>query len=228
MLRMLIALLFVVHASAETVKTDCYTVSYYFLEVAELCISYSYSNNSIKTEVTAETKGILKLFKNIRYTGGAVADRNFNTKRFFLYRKEYGTVEIHRYLFYSQWVEIVKKIIKGAQEIVEKKKVKNKGYTDPLTGSLYYYRHISENKPVKKRIFFNGKGYLIPYKNRKEVSTENGKVVYVEIDPSEMDVGGLIQPTGTWKLWIEPRRKILLKAQLKIKAGVLKIKLKKI
>ncbi len=225
---LLFAFIFFSFSYGET-KKDCYTVKYLFIPVAKVCIQYNFEN-SVKTEAEAKTTGIFRILKNIRYSGYAISDRNLSSKEFYFRRQEKGYIEIHRYRFSRRWVNYQKTVIKGADEKVVKKKIKNKDYIDPFTASLYYYRQIRSGKPVEKSIFFNGKDFFVPYFNRKikkiKVNNKVFECYYAEINPSKIKVGGILQPVGVWKLWVEKNKNRLIKGILKIKAGKVVIEIK--
>ena len=212
---------------ASELQKDCYKISYLFFNVARSCISYEITNKEIKTSVKAYTVGFLKLLKDIKYEGSSLSDRNFNSKKFYFYKKEKSYIEIHNYIFDKNWVYFRKVMIKGANGKTIKDKVKNKNFMDPLTATLYYYQQITDGKPIQKRIFFNGKSYFVPYVKRKLLEIKKNKVIYVEIDPTKINVGGILQPTGVWKLWIDAKKPRLYKAEIKIKVGTVKIDLEK-
>ncbi|WP_297455060.1 DUF3108 domain-containing protein [Persephonella sp.] len=200
-------------------------MSYLFFNVARSCISYETTNKEIKTFAKAHTIGFLRFLKDIKYEGNAISDKKFNTKKFHFYKKEKSYIEIHDYFFSKKWILYKKIIIKGANEKLIKKKIKNQNFMDPLTATLYYYRQIISNEAIKKRIFFNGKSYFVPYVKRQKLQLGNKKVIYVEIDPTKINVGGILQPTGIWKLWIDTNKPRLYKAEIKIKVGTVKINL---
>ncbi len=210
---------------------NCYTIRYLFFDVAKMCISYKYEKNKIKIEAHAFSEGLLKLIRNVEYYGFAVSSKDFQSRKFHFYRREGSVREIHDYLFYPAHIIFKKTVIKGAEEKVEKKKIKNDGYIDPFTASLYYYRQIINREKIYKKIFFNGKSYYIPVKRIKDTQIKiNGKrykAVYAEIDPSKVKVGGVIQPTGIWKIWIDKKKKILLKGILKIRVGFVTVEIKR-
>ncbi|MBK3331444.1 DUF3108 domain-containing protein [Persephonella atlantica] len=209
---------------------NCYTIRYLFFDVAKTCLSYQSKNDEIKTKVQASSEGLLRLIKNVEYSGFAVSSQDFSSKEFYFYRKEGSIREIHHYQFYPEEIIFRKTVIKGAEEKVEMKKIKNDGYIDPFTASLYYYRQIINRRKIHKKIFFNGKSYYIPVKRIKDTQIKiNGKTykaVYAEIDPSKVKVGGVIQPTGIWKIWIDKKKKILLKGILKIRVGLVTVEIK--
>ncbi len=209
---------------------NCYTIRYLFFDVAKMCISYQYEKEKIITEVQAFSEGLIKLMKDVKYFGTGASSYDFNSKKFYFYRKEGPMREIHQYQFYPEEIIFRKTVIKGAEEKVEKKKIKNDGYIDPFTASLYYYRQIINRKKIHKKIFFDGKVYFIPVKKIKEGQIKiNGKTynaVYAEIDPTKVKVGGIIQPTGIWKIWIDKKKKILLKGIFKIKVGFVTVEIK--
>ncbi|WP_457643640.1 DUF3108 domain-containing protein [Persephonella sp.] len=224
MWRILIVLLFMLGpVYGEEVRKRCYTVSYLFIEVGRFCITYDANGSEIKTTAEATTTGIIKLLKDIHYEGNAVADSTFRSKSFYFLKKERSIIEIHRYRFENNIILFKKEIIQKGDIKVTEKTFKNRGYMDPFTASLYYYNRILSGKKVTKKIFYNGKSYLIPYTGRKEVQISGIKAIYAEIDPSSINVGGLIQPSGVWKLWIDTVDGMLLKAELKIKVGTVKI-----
>ncbi|WP_029519765.1 DUF3108 domain-containing protein [Persephonella sp. IF05-L8] len=208
---------------AKELQKDCYQISYLFFNVARSCISYETTDKNIKTAVSAYTVGFLKLLKDIKYEGKAISDIRFNSEKFYFFKKEKSFIEIHDYFFDKNWIYFKKVIIKGANEKVIKKKIENKNFTDPLTATLYYYKQILNNKPIEKRIFFNGKDYYVPYEKRKKLQINNKEVIYVEINPTKINIGGILQPTGIWKLWIDARKPRLYKAEIKIKVGTVKI-----
>jgi len=214
-------LIFVNFSNGET-KKECYTVRYIFVPVGKLCIQYSF-DHFIKIKAEAHTTGIFKILKDIKYSGYAVSNNDLTSKLFFFRRQERGLIEIHRYEFSKDWIDYHKILIKGADEKTINKKIKNKDYLDPFTGSFYYYKQIRAGKPVRKSIFFNGKGYFVPYFNRKikriKINNKNFECYYAEIDPSKIKVGGILQPTGIWKLYIDKEKNRLIKGILKIKAG---------
>jgi len=218
--KILLALLFYAGLSYGITKSEsCYRVEFLFFDVARLCIFYEL-DKTIKTGVNARTTGIFRLLKDVSYSGYAIADRNFNPVEFYFYKKEKNEVEIHQYEFSKEIVEFHKKIIKGRKTKEIHKSIKNENYIDPFTGSLYYIRRIKAGLPIKRKVFYNGKGYFIPYKNRK--TTKEG--IYAEIDPSKIKVGGIIQPTGIWKIWVSREKDEIIKGIFKIKVGFIKIK----
>ncbi|WP_293443409.1 DUF3108 domain-containing protein [Persephonella sp.] len=228
LLSLFFVLIFLSFSYGETRK-DCYTVKYFFITVGNICIHYDFKK-TLKVEAKAETTGIFKILKNIRYSGYSISDKNLSPKEFYLKREEKGLIEIHRYKFSKEWINYRKTVIKGADEKIESQKIKNKNYIDPFTASLYYYRQIRSGKPIKKSVFFNGKGYFIPYFKRKikklKINNRSYECFYAEINPVKIKVGGIVQPAGVWKLWIEKNKNRLIKGVFKIKAGEVIIEIK--
>ena len=225
---LLFAVIFFSFSYGET-KKDCYTVKYLFIPVAKICIQYNFED-FIKIKAEAKTTGIFKILKNIIYSGYAISNRDSSPKEFYFRRQEKGFIEIHRYKFSKNWVYYHKTVIKGADEKRVEKKIKNKDYIDPFTASFYYYSQIRSGKPIEKSIFFNGKDYFVPYFNRKiKMLKVNNKVFecyYAEINPVKIKVGGILQPVGKWKIWVEKDQNRLIKGILKIKAGKVTIEIK--
>ncbi len=221
-------LIFLSFSYGETRK-DCYAVKYFFITVGKICILYNFEER-LKVEAKAETTGIFKILKNIRYSGYSISDKKLSPKEFYFKREEKGLIEIHRYKFSKEWVDYHKTIIIGADEKTESKKIKNKNYIDPFTASLYYYRQIRSGNPIKKSVFFGGKGYFVPYFKRKienlKINNRSYECYYAEINPIKIKVGGILQPAGVWKLWIEKNENRLIKGVFKIKAGEVVIEIK--
>ena len=225
---LMIALLNTVSYGIE--EKECYSVRYLFITVAEACIKYNISSGEIKTEAEAHTVGFFKLMKDISYAGFSTSTADFNSKEFFFRKKEKESIELHHYIFGAKWISYKKITITGADEKKEVRKIKNNGYIDPLTATLYYYRQVKERKPIEKKIFYNGKEYFVPYKKIKErdikINNRTYRTVYVEIDPSKIKVGGILQPTGLWKLWIDKNKNRLIKGEIRIRIGKVQLEIK--
>ncbi|NPA58267.1 MAG: hypothetical protein GXN94_03115 [Aquificae bacterium] len=215
---LLIFLLFIGGAYGSTIKT-CYRIEYLFFDVAKVCVQYTFEENEIKSFVDAKTVGVVGALKGIHYKGYAVATKDFKSKEFYFYRKEKNNVEIHHYIFTDKWVNFSKISVEKNKQKHTGKKIKNEGFIDPFTAGLYYVKMIKENKPIERRIFFNGKAYYVPYQNRKL----DGKYLYAEINPSNIKVGGLLQPVGVWKIWVSLFVDKVVKGIINIKAGIVKL-----
>ena len=146
--------------SNET-EFNCYEIKYLFLTIAELCVKYKIGKNTIETIITATSKGLFKLIKDVKYEGYSIADINLNSKKFYFYRKEKESIEIHRYIFKKNKIIANKIIKKGNNEKKENKIYANDNYIDPFTASLLYYRKIKKKEKIQKKIFYDGNFYYI-------------------------------------------------------------------
>ncbi|MDQ7055032.1 MAG: hypothetical protein Q9M89_00360 [Persephonella sp.] len=158
---MLLLLLLAFFSTSLGAVKNCYTIRYLFFDVAKMCISYKYKKDEIKIETHAYSEGLVKLIKQVEYSGFAVSSQDFQSRKFHFYRREGSVREIHDYLFYPEHIIFKKTVIKGAEIRTERKKIKNEGYIDPFTASLYYFKQIVYKGKIRKKVFFGGKEYFL-------------------------------------------------------------------
>jgi hypothetical protein len=195
----------------------CYLVEYMFIDVAKVCISYS-SNKNIKTDVKANTVGIVKFFKNIKYKGYSIVNPSFKPKEFYFHQKEKELDIKHHYIFKKNRVKVLKTINKKLIKYYSY--IKEDFYLEPFSSSLYLFMKKNKKNTGFLPVFYNGKIYKIPYKIKKRKNKTE-----ILIDP-KIEVEGIIRPRGNWILFFKDKEKFPYRMELKIAIG--KITLKRI
>ncbi|RMA97250.1 DUF3108 domain-containing protein [Hydrogenothermus marinus] len=220
----LIFLIFFSFLKAETLKT-CYKGYYFFLPLVEDCIIYENGKITAKAHSTP----IGSLFKKVEYSGYAIYNKeNLDSKKFYFVQKEGKIKFIHEYTFSKDYIFFKKTEyrLKDNQYIFRKKiekKIKNNNYKDPFTSSIYLYTIVKKQKEGNLNIFYDGKGYKVPFKvlNENETIKVNGKkykTIKVWLHPN-FKTRGLLKPTGNWIIWIDKKLNIPVKMSISFTIG---------
>jgi hypothetical protein len=141
-------------------------------------------------------------------------------KEFFYHQEEGEFKRNQNYIFknskiYVKEIHYVKLTDKVRKE--EEKIYPFDGYPDPYTASLVLYESSIQNGAGVIRMFYDGKKYHIPYKVVREEGIEvpagNYYAKVVDVSPN-VETKGLLQPKGSWKLWIEKYNLFPVRMQL--------------
>ncbi len=196
-------------------KEVCYSVEYYFIDVAEICIDFQEKNKRIYSKIKGETVGFVKLFKDIKYQGFSEANKNFRPKYFYFFQKEKSLKIIHEYVFEKNTVMYKKS--KNNKTYRKEIKLTDKNIFEPFTAGYYLFKHIKEDKKGTLKIFFNGKIQLV----RFDIKKSERKIL---LKPN-VDIEGIIKPAGEWEmLFGKDIYPVEIKAKIRI--GEIKIRRK--
>jgi hypothetical protein len=224
MLRYIILLfLFLYTFSYSKVLETCYKGYYFFLPLVENCITYEDN----KISATAHSTTIGSLFKKVEYSGYSVYKEDLKPAFFYFIQIESDKKIIHSYTFSKDYIIFNKKVFKleddkyfFQKEINEK--IKNEGYVDPFLASLYLYKQIKENKNGYLNIFYDGKGYKVPFKildkEKVQVYGKEYQTIKVYIQP-DFKTSGLLKPVGNWYVWIDEKLNVPVKMRLTFSIG---------
>ncbi len=214
--------------------TTCYTGYYIIFPLVENCITYS--NGKITANAYSTPLG--SLFRQVKYNGYShYANKNgIKSILFYFVQIEGAHKWIHTYKFTKDYILFEKKEYKLTEKGYKykktiKKRIQNNGYLDPFTSSIYLYNQIFRKKDGILKIFYDGKGYNVPFKvlNEEKLKILKSKydTIKVNLHP-DFDTKGLLRPTGNWYLWVDKNLKVPVKMELEFTIGSFKLILNKI
>jgi len=214
---------------AETLKT-CYTGYYFFIPLIRDCITYNLSEGKVYAHAFSTSIG--SIFKKVEYKGYSLYDKKTLNSRYFYFLQFEGKLRmIHEYKFNNNFIYFSKQIYRRKDkkyrlEKLIKRKYPLKGYLDPFTASIYLYKKIEGKKKGNLKIFYDGKGYTVPFKVIKEENIYLDGRIYktlkIFLHP-EFKTKGLLRPTGDWFLWIDKKLSIPVKMELSFTIGSFKL-----
>ncbi len=231
MKKVLFLLLFSFFSFSYALET-CYKGYYLFLPLVEDCITYKEN----KISAYAHSTPLGSLFKKVEYKGHSIYKKNLQPEFFYFVQKEGNKKMIHRYKFSKDYILFEKEIYKLKENEYKfqkkiTKKIKNESYFDPFTASIYLYKKIKEKKEGVLKIFYDGKGYKVPFKVVKkekiEIEGKKYKTTKVYLHPN-FKTKGLLRPTGNWYIWIDEKLNIPVKLKLTFTIGSFKLLLENI
>ncbi|MCI4458842.1 MAG: DUF3108 domain-containing protein [Thermocrinis sp.] len=201
--------------------TLCYKAYYLFFPVAQTCITYRLQGEDLRVYSYAKTINVGGLVKRVYNYGYAVISvKNLMPKEFFYHQEEGEFKREQHYIFknskiYVKETHYVKLTDKVKKE--EERVYPFDGHPDPYTASLVLYRNSIQNGAGVIKMFYDGKKYHIPYKvvgeEGIEVPAGNYYAKVVDVSPN-VETKGLLQPKGSWKLWIEKTNLFPVRMQL--------------
>ncbi len=194
-------------------KEVCYKVEYFFIDVAQVCISYEKDKEKISSKVKAETTGIIKLFRNIKYRGFSITREDFKPEKFYFFQKEKKLNIIHSYEFKDNKVLYQKKVNNKTLKKVIPLKEK---ILEPFSAGLYLFEKVKKQKEGSGilKIFFNGEIQNIKYKIK-----ENKIIIKPDIK-----IEGIIKPTGNWEIKFNEGEKYPEEMVIRIRIGKVRLK----
>ncbi len=225
---LLLFVLYVVQAFSKEIHfSTCYKGYYFFIPVIKNCISYDEIDGKGKFTTNVKTIGILKAFKDIKYTGIALSKNNFSERFFFIQRERDFSVE-YWYEFRENLIFSNKTVKKGGNIKRFSKVIDNKDrYLDPFTASVLLFKNFKTRKEGFMKIFFNGKKYKIPYRLSGKEIIKAGKRQYrcyvVLVEP-DLKGEGLLKIKGQWKLWIDEKTGFPVKVKAVFDKGIIYLK----
>ncbi len=219
MINIIIVVLFFFTSLCLGSEKICYIAEYLFFDVAKVCIKYKVDKNTLYTKIDASTEGVVRLFKNIRYTGYSLAKKEKESIKCYLFVFEQIEKNLnikYEYLFKENL--IVTKKIKNGVKSINKFNIKLNHVLDPFSAS-----YILFNKDLKEIfIFFEGKINRIPVK----VFIEKDKKIML-LDVRDVRAEGILKPTGKWVLIFKKEDKYPEEIIAKIRIGKIKLKREK-
>ncbi len=205
----------------------CYKGYFFFIPVIKNCIEYTENEKTGFFKTDVETVGILKIFKNVHYTGISVME-NQNSKRFEFIQKEKNLKVFYRYIFYKGYVKTEKRKKEGKKVFIDKKVVPlDSKYQDVFTASVQMFKSLKKTKKGKIFVFYDNKTYSIPYKREKEEIIKIGRKkysVYRVILKPRIKGEGLIKTKGNWILWIDKHTGFPVKVKAVFDKGIMYLK----
>ncbi len=228
MKKLLTLLLFFNLAFGESIIfKGCFKGYYFFIPIIENCITYIEDGNTGKFLTDVHTIGIAKVFKDLKYTGIALSEKD-KSKKFFFKQKEKNLTVEYWYEFNRDKI-LTKKTVRKGSVIKRKQSIvpNEEGYLDPFIASVVLFKTFDKKPTGYLKIFFDGKKYKIPYKvSGKDTIKLSGKryrCYVVELKP-EVKGEGLLKTKGKWKVWIDEKTHFPVKVKAVFDKGIIYLK----
>ncbi|WP_340694624.1 DUF3108 domain-containing protein [Hydrogenobacter thermophilus] len=206
--------------------TACYRAYFFFLPVAETCITYEDKGTDLYVSSTVKTINVGKLVKRVYNRGQAIIEKNPLSPINFKYYQEEGEFKRYQeYVFKNGKIyvkEIKYKKLSDEVERSEDKVYQYSNYVEPYTASLLLYRDSAIKSYGTILMFYDDKDYVLPYSVIKREYTETPAGIFntrvVEVYPN-INTKGLLKPKGKWYLWLDEETYIPVKMQLSFVIG---------
>ncbi len=230
MKKVFILLLLVGFSFSKELET-CYRILFWFLPVAESCVSYSLDSKELRIKSWAKTVAAGSLVKRINSWGEATLV-GLSPKSFALFQREGSFIRDHFYFFTKEGVSYRIIRYRGAREEVKEGLFKSSVLLlDPFSATLAVYIDTPNYRDSVVHVFYDMKVQTIHYRtiSEEEVVVLGSKYnTWKVLLIPKFDTKGLLKPKGKWFVWIDKETNLPVKLKVSFTIGSASIYLEKI